>query len=302
MGRVAFSDDERHIVSFFCPGAIFFHEDKKFITEYSGKPTCAKGEPKTDIYVMAREESSDRKIELKISYKKKNADFLENKTNAARASEIFGDRWESIIRNSTESIHKEFENKPLIYKEKHGRTQKGSFTLGWKFELVNKPGGYLSDQMRMTTEQLIDVYSGSNLPPDKRNANVDGRVIPNSGIADYILSHEISQSDSVQSIVDNLVTVEDYVYENPQIYFACKALNYRSFDSKYDGNRPLSVFVEWGISCGRLTPTLRYDKPLTIGGDFTVKRLIDCMRQLGIQNTDDIHSGNISSTSIVYGV
>ena len=58
-------------------GTEFEFEDRKYVVELSGKPTCHKGEPKTDIYVLAKS-SLDEK-EIKISQKKENADFIENK-------------------------------------------------------------------------------------------------------------------------------------------------------------------------------------------------------------------------------
>ena len=39
-----------------------------------------KGEPKTDIYVEAESEYGEI-VEIKITYKKENADFIENKTD-----------------------------------------------------------------------------------------------------------------------------------------------------------------------------------------------------------------------------
>ena len=70
-----FGDAERRILSFMSEGTEIDFENKKYIIEISGKPTCHKGEPKTDIYVLAKS-SSDEK-EIKISYKKENADFIE---------------------------------------------------------------------------------------------------------------------------------------------------------------------------------------------------------------------------------
>lgn len=56
----------------------------------------SKGEPKTDIYVLAKDEK-DITREFKISYKKPNADFLENKTSAERAELLFGSHWKNIV-------------------------------------------------------------------------------------------------------------------------------------------------------------------------------------------------------------
>lgn len=110
---------------------------------------------------------------------------------------------------------------------------------------MNKPSGDLSGQIKLNISQVYDVYSGRNLPDEKRNAYVNGRIIPESGVAEYIL---ITDSvNSAQEIIDNMIPISDYVQTNPNIYFACKALNYRTFAEKYDGNRPLAVQVDWNI-------------------------------------------------------
>ena len=91
-----FGADERRIAKLLRKGCTFIFQGQKYIVINSGKPTCRKGEPKTDIYVEAQSESGDT-IEIKISYKKENADFIENKTNAERAKALFGDEWSDII-------------------------------------------------------------------------------------------------------------------------------------------------------------------------------------------------------------
>ena len=160
-----FGDAERRILAFMTEGTEFVFQEKEYKVLLSGKPTCYKGEPKTDIYILA--ESSSDEVEIKISYKKENAE------------QLFGDDWANIIKQSTTSISDRFEERMLIYKNKFKRTEKGAITLGWKFELLNKNSGDLSGKMLLTEEQVIDVYAGSNLSDDKRNAMVAGQVIEN---------------------------------------------------------------------------------------------------------------------------
>lgn len=283
-----FGDAERRILSYFTQGTKIFFKDRMLEVKESGKPTCPHGEPKTDIYVLAADNLGAE--EIKISYKKKNADFLENKTNAKRAEQLFGPDWRDIIEASTTDIRDKFEKRVRIYKEKLARTEKGAITLGWKFELMNKPSGDLSGQIKLNISQVYDVYSGRNLPDEKRNAYVNGRIIPESGVAEYIL---ITDSvNSAQEIIDNMIPISDYVQTNPNIYFACKALNYRTFAEKYDGNRPLAVQVDWTIKNEKLKSNLVFDHPLEMNGDEMAKRLLRCLHYLGIKNTDDINPDN----------
>ena len=283
-----FGDAERCVLSYFTQGTRISFKNRILEIKEAGKPTCPYGEPKTYIYILAADDLGEE--EIKISYKKKNADFLENKTNAERAEQLFGADWREIIENSTTDIRDKFEKRMRIYKEKFARTEKGAITLGWKFELMNKLSGELSGQMKLDVSQVYDVYAGTNLPDRKRNAYVNGKIVPESGIAEYIL---ITDSvNSAQEIIDKMIPISEYVQMNPNIYFACKALNYRTFAEKYDGNRPLAVQVEWSIKNEKLKSNLVFDHPLEMNGDEMAARLIQCLQYLGIKNTDDINSDN----------
>lgn len=290
-----FGDAERRILAFMTEGTEFVFQDKKYKVILSGKPTCHKGEPKTDIYILA--ESEHDKTEIKISYKKENADFIENKMSAERAEQLFGTDWEGIIEQSTTAIRDRFEERMLIYKNKYKRTEKGAITLGWKFELLNKNSGDLSGKMLLTEEQVIDVYAGSNLSEDKRNAMVCGQVIEDSGIANYILMDE--DVHSAQDVIDKMIPITEYVKLHPDIYFACKALNYRTFAEKWDGDRPLSVQVFWDAEENKLVPKLVYDKPLTVKGNEVAGRLLQYMKLLNIKTTDDIDDDNAGTDRII---
>ena len=129
--------------------------------------------------------------------------------------------------------------------------------------------------MLLTDEQVVDVYAGSNLSPDKKNASVCGQIIRDSGVANYILMDE--NVHSAQDVIDKMIPIREYVMMHPDIYFACKALNYRTFAEKWDGNRPLSVQV----------------------GDEVAERLIHYMRKLNIRTTDDIDEDNSGTDKIV---
>lgn len=290
-----FGDAERRILAFMEEGTEFKFHGEYYKVKVSGKPTCHKGEPKTDIYILA--ESSHDEIEIKISYKKENADFIENKMSAERAEQLFGDDWANIIEQSTTAISNRFEERMLIYKNSFKRTEKGAITLGWKFELLNKSSGDLSGKMLLTEDQVIDVYAGGNLSEDKRNAMVNGEVIENCGVANYILMDE--NVHSAQDVIDKMIPIKEYVITHPDIYFACKALNYRTFTGKWDGDRPLSVQVNWNAEDNKLVPELVYDKPLTVKGNEVANRLLNYMKKLNIHTTDDIDDDNAGTDRIV---
>ncbi len=291
-----FGDAERRIKHLMVEGTEFEFLGDRYKVIKSDKPTCPKGEPKTDIYILAENGKKDL-AEIKISYKKENADFIENKMSAERAEQLFGKGWKTVIKESTTAIRERFAERILIYRNRYKRTSKGAITLGWKFELLNKSGGDLSGKMLLTDDQIIDVYAGSNLSEEKRNAKVCGEVVPDSGVANYILMDEGVRT--AQEVIDKMMPIEEYVQIHPEIYFACKALNYRTFDRKWDGNRPLSVQVEWSAKDGKLVPEIVYDKPLLTKGNKMAERLIAYMNQLQIENTDDINDDNVGTDRIV---
>ena len=289
-----FGEFERRMLSYFTKGTEFFYNGRTMKVLESDKPTCSQGEPKTDIYVLASDGHNQE--EIKISYKKENADFLENKTNAERAEQLFGPNWRVVIENSTTNIREQFEQRTRIYKEAFRRTEKGAITLGWKFELLNKPAGDLSGKMDLSEQQVYDVYAGTNLSRDKKDAMVNGRIVRNSGIADYILMSD--DVHSAQDAIDQMDSIWDYIDKHPNIYFACKALNYRTFRSKYDGNRPLAVQVDWRIQNDKLCSELVFDSPLEMNGTEMAQRLLRCLNYLDIETTDDIDDDNADMQNV----
>jgi len=296
-----FSESEKHILSMLSVGKKLILDKTQYIVIKSGKPTCSSGEPKTDIYIKAKNLSCSAKdIELKISYKQDNADFLENKMTAERAEQILGTDWKNIIIKSTEKLREEFEKRPLIYKEGYRRTEKGCFTLGWKFELLRIKSGELSEKLDLTRAQVRDVYSGSNISEDKKNSFIDNERVNNSGIANYILRGDIDNFNNTQDIIDNMISIDEYIKEYPDIFFACKALNYRSFKDKWDGDRPLAVYIKWDLKNDKLYSKIKYDNPLLMRGNEVVSGLKRILEQLKIKNTKDINSNNCYNSEIIY--
>ncbi len=278
----------------------FTYEGQKYITKIVDKPRTISGEPKTDIYFLA-ESLDDEKRQLirKISYKQPNHDFIENKVNARRAEEILGKNWSTILSKCQQELAPAFMERKLIFLDSYRRTDKGSFTLGWKIEFVNKKNGELSIKMPFSHNQVRSIYSGDNLIAEKRNAIASGRTIQDSGVADYILVGR--DYASTEDILASLVDIDSYVASHPDIYLACKALNYRSLEGegKYDGDRPLGVHVEWRIKGGKLTGRPILDRPLEQSGNTVYAQLSHHLTTLNIKTTDDVNPNN-TDFSIVF--
>ena len=113
--------------------------------------------------------------------------------------------------------------------------------------------------MDLSDDEKIEIYSGTNLSSDKKNAFVGGEIIKDSGIADYILVVGTSKY-TLQEYVNRMELISDYA---PKIdcYFACKGVNFRVNHDKWERNRPLLVWLEWRIISGKLTVDFIFDNP-----------------------------------------
>lgn len=249
-------------------------------------PKDGKGEPKTDIYCLARKKVSGKEKEFKISVKQTNANFLENKMSLERAIDIFGEDAQEIISRSTQKLKSEFEGKS-IFIEKGGRTEKGAITIGWKFELLNVLSGKKSGKIELTNEQKIDVYVGTNIKEEKRNSKVNGEDIDGSGIANYILEVDKDALPSLDEIFKCIEPIEEYAKEQ-NVYFACKAINFRSSKMKerpkpWDGNRPLAVYIDWKLNGEKISYDVMMDNPLGKKADEIGFQVIEMLKELGIK-------------------
>lgn len=279
-----FSQTEDKIREIFAPGIIMEFEGVKYVIEECAKPRPSHGECKTDVYLKLKSDISTR--ELKISVKQSNADFLENKMQLERVKEIFGEDANEILKNSIISVKDKFLEQYLVAFDKIGKTYAKTIKLGWKFELLNKPGGDLSGKLALTKEQIRDIYSGNRLPDSKRNAKVNGLIIKESGVADYILVVDQKSDLNLKQCIDLLTPIDKYVDQHPDIFFVCKALNYRAEDDKWDGNRPLCVYVDWNIVDGKMTGKLDFEHILQKKGNEIGNNVKMILRLLKVSNAN----------------
>ncbi|BES62835.1 hypothetical protein [Dysgonomonas capnocytophagoides] len=299
-----FSDTEKHIIELFSEAQSFTYEGIDYEIIESGKPRPSSGECKTDIYILAKDEKETEK-EFKISVKQANADFLENKIKLERAIEILGDGAQDIIKNSIIPIQENFNKDYLVYFRNLGNVQENSITLGWKFEFLNKAGGKKCGQIILTDEQKIDIYAGTNLNSDKKNCKVNGTVINNSGIANYIINvgdNIDDDNDNVNYYASKMLPIEEFA-KNQEIYFACKALNYRANKSgniKWDGDRPLAVYVDWKADEDILKGEIIFDKPLSKKGHEIGRNLTTALNELNIHKDNFLELENKFDKNINY--
>ena len=95
-----------------------------------------------------------------------------------------------------------------------------------------------------------------------------------------------------------MISIDVYINLHPDIYFGCKALNYRTYVSKYDGNRPLAVQVDWQVVNEKLVSNIEFEYPLEKNGTEMANRLLYCLSRLSIETTDDINEKNADMSHV----
>ena len=299
---------EKQIAELFQKGKSFVFKEIEYEVIEAGKPKCQRaingvrgGEPKTDIYVKAISHVNQM-LELKISYKKETADFIENKITAQRAEEILGSNWKEILKEKVLLVANEFLKKDIVYMDSKGSVAKGSMTLGWRFELCDKVQGKISVNMDLNENQKREVYAGANRLKRYRDGIINGKVIENCGVANYILRKSIVTD--IQEAVDNLKSIDEYLQIHKNVFMKCAAVNYKTIvDNKrkhIEGNglRRLLVYIQWFVKDGKLTPKVVFDEPLQYNGKEVSTSLLNAMSDLDIKNVDDLNQENIATTRI----
>jgi hypothetical protein len=256
-----FSGIEKYIGECFSKGSVFKEKGEEYKVLRSGKPRPSKGECKTDLYIEAISKQQNKK-EFKVSIKMTNHEFLENKISLERAEQILGKNASQIIMDSTKQIKDQFYSELIkLNKKVRGSEDKESLImLGWKFEITNKQSGHKSSKLLLSASQILDVYAGTNLDKDKQNAKLCGEVVTNSGVANYIMVVS-NKKESIDCYANAMQEINEYVH-GKELYFTCKAQNYRVEKDKTDLNRPLCVWVKWHIVNNKLEAEIQFDKPL----------------------------------------
>ena len=158
--------------------------------------------------------------------------------------------------------------------------------VGMEALVVIGGDGSYNGALKLTEEQKYDIFAGINLSENKKNSSVNGQIIKNSGVANYILN--IDEENLTQdTCLKMLQPIEEYA-KFQTIYFACKALNYRFDRNKWDGPRPLSVYVDWFVDNGKLDAHLAFDNPLEHNGNEVGEKLRNILNELKIKKFDDL--------------
>ena len=279
------NQSESLILRKFSIGASFTYENHNYTIKNSGKPRPSSGECKTDIYIQAVDENQQLR-EFKLSIKKENYAFIENKPDKQRIIDIFGSNGINILIATIKKIEEKFSSLKLV---KYQRSDK-SFTciLGWKIEIFKNTSGTLTVDFDLTPEQKKDIMCGTNLSDEKKNSVVNDQVIPDSGIANLFLeipsSYSAIENQNVQYFVNKFQKFES-VIGNPDFKINARftALNYRSNEDRWDGDRPLAVRVKWQKEQGSLKSEIVIDDPFGQQGNAVGENLQTIIDELGMK-------------------
>lgn len=290
---------ERNVRQIFKDSEFSYEGDRYKVTMVE-KP---QGETKTDFYIQARNiEQKNDKI-FKISYKKPNYSFVENKIRVDRAKEIFGKEWKSILekdiiksfshddnkifkkKNPNESLQESFLTFPLIDRVKK------KIVLGFRFEIesVSQAGGrLLSAPIKMNIADKVYWGKGS----ENKAIKVGGKEILGSGVPDYILVQDPNEIETAQDIFDRLENIQEYSKNNSKMRATFLSQYYRWHDKKEkwvtEGfSRMFAVWVEWKVINKKISGRIVFDKPLEKRAGDVISDLQKCMVELGIDLSSD---------------
>lgn len=291
MAKKKYGKLEEHIINTMQKDHLFTYGEKLYEVMKVGKPrpNTSGGECKTDVFVRTKEKDTEQEVDFKISVKsRKSQEFQENKMSAKTAESYFGPGWEDIVIEATTSKKEELENRALLYASGKHPTKPNSMTVGWKLEVASKPRA-LSTQIPLSDEEIKEyVYKGTNQTEEKRNSVVEGEVIKDSGVADYLLVTEIEDIHSADDIAKQMKPIDEIEVDDTYMIFT--ANNYRTDKDKADGKRPLAVRVEWQCVDDKLSPIYHYDSPLQYTGEGDMAPLAkEAMKQLGKKNVEDLN-------------
>ncbi|NRD76208.1 hypothetical protein HPT25_01630 [Bacillus sp. BRMEA1] len=292
-----YSELENKIIRIIQNDGQFVYAGEGYSVLKVGKPRPqGSGECKTDVYILGDSNGFQREFKISVKSRRTN-EFQENKVNAERAESFFGENYEDIIERTTRSISSKFREQPLLFASGKHPTKPNSVTMGWKLEIADKPRR-LSAPLHLSDQEARDfIYKGINLPDNKRNSVLDGEVIYDSGVAEYMLYAEVDEICTTSDIFDNIQLIDDVEFE--PLYLIFTANNYRTVENSTDGARPLAVRVHYNVIRGRLSHSLAFNNPLALTGKDLVPEVRQAFSQLGVLHPSELHLDQIEVPSIL---
>lgn len=253
------------------------------------RPSAVEG--KTDFYLLAKKINDGTQREFKISYKKPSFSFVENKVKKHRIPFIYGNDWKKILQVQAESIQDLFNSECLV------NFNKKTIKLGWRYEIeqLDAPGiGNRNLSVNITQNISPQVLWGSECAKGMKNAFVNGKIVNDSGIPNYILIKDTSNIKTINDVFDDLQEIQQYAKNHQQMRASYIAQNNRWIQSthrwKTEGkSRGFPVWINWDVKNDFLRGRPIFNEPYEKNSGEIINTLQDCFKELNIPYQDGLN-------------
>ena len=222
--------DEQRVRDVINKDGKFMWHGEEYKVIFCDKPTLGGGlgEPKTDTFVRAVNKKTNEQKDFKISTKKTDFAYLENHPKEKKLREFFGPECKEIMSSMQRRVFKKFPGiSPVIFE---GEEKEKGITLGWRNEYLQESTRPLG--IRLAQDVANKVWWGEGSPKEYLDAKVNGKIIPNSGMPDWILVKDEKDIKTANGIFSDLKDIKEFAKTNKLVDSTYQAHNYRMHRKK----------------------------------------------------------------------
>ena len=209
----------------------FMWHGEEYRVIFCDKPTLGHdiGEPKTDTFVRAVNKKTNKQKDFKISTKKTDFAYLENHPMKKKLFEFFGPECKEIMISMHRSLQGKFQDEnPINFGE--GKEEKG-ITLGWRNEYLQE-NTTRSLGIRLTQNIANKVWWGEGSPKEYLDAKVNGGIITDSGMPDWILVKDAKDIKTANDVFSDLKDIKEFAKTHKLVDSTYQAHNYKMHRKK----------------------------------------------------------------------
>ena len=208
----------------------FIWNGEEYKVIFCDKPTLGGGlgEPKTDTFVRAVNEKTNEEKDFKISTKKTNFAYLQNHPKKRKLFELFEPGCREFMTGMQKKVFKKFPGiSPVIFE---GEEKEKGITLGWRNEYLQESTRPLG--IRLAQDVANKVWWGEGSPKEYLDAKVNGKIIPNSGMPDWILVKDAKDIKTANDVFSDLKDIKEFAKTHKLVDSTYQAHNYRMHRKK----------------------------------------------------------------------
>ena len=126
-----------------------------------------------------------------------------------------------------------------------------------------------------------------------RDALVDGNIIPESGIPDFIAIIDPDDVRNANDLFDNIQNIRTYARNHNEMRAGYIAQYFRwsgkdSFWKTESWSRVFAVWIQWSVVNGRIKGQPIFDRPFARTAREVFQTFCDCLNDLGITAPADL--------------